>query len=191
MIVFSQFNYTKPDGFVLFYCQILLNFQGAYALMHVWSLSYVICNFIWVVGCIPTAQESHLPGSARAAPIACGAFCARAVAMQAYHYPLPLVIARSSCKLGVQTDRTRSRSLCRGHGVSSDVLAKVRTSQTKSDSICFHYTYCRKYPNPITKNFSFFLKFFSSFYVRQVGGYAARWRPVFRSAVLCIDTKAR
>ena len=38
MIVFSQFNYTKPDGFMLFYCQILLNFQGAYALMHVRSL---------------------------------------------------------------------------------------------------------------------------------------------------------
>ncbi len=39
MIVFSQFNDTKPDGFMLFYCQILLNFQGAYALMHVRSLS--------------------------------------------------------------------------------------------------------------------------------------------------------
>ena len=111
--------------------------------------------------------------------------------MQAYHYPLPLVIARSSCKLGVQTDRTRSRSLCRGHGVSSDVLAKVRMSQTKSDSICFHYTYCRKYPNPITKNFSFFLKFFSSFYARQVGRYAARWRPVFRSAAPCTNIKAK
>ena len=96
-----------------------------------------------------------------------------------------------AAKLGVQTDRTRSRGICRGHGVSSDVLAKVRMSQIKSVSICVHYTYCRKYPNPITKNFSFFLKFFSSFYVRQVGRYAARWRPVFRSAVLRIDTKAR
>lgn len=39
MIVFSQFNYAKPDGFMLFYCQILLNSQDTYALMHVRSLS--------------------------------------------------------------------------------------------------------------------------------------------------------
>ena len=42
MIVFSQFNYTKPDGFMLFYCQISLNFQGAYALIQVRSLSYLL-----------------------------------------------------------------------------------------------------------------------------------------------------
>ena len=45
MIVFNQFNYTKPDGFMLFYCQILLNFQGAYALMHVRSLR--LKDFLW------------------------------------------------------------------------------------------------------------------------------------------------
>lgn len=60
-----------------------------------------------------------------------------------------------AAKLGVQTDRTRSRGICRGHGVSSDVLAKVRTSQTKSDSICLHYIYCRKYSISTTKNLLF------------------------------------
>ena len=49
MIVFSQFNYTKPDGFMLFYCQILLNFQGAYALMHVRSLSNLMKNLEIIV----------------------------------------------------------------------------------------------------------------------------------------------
>ena len=32
VIVFRQLNYTKTIGFMLFLCQLLLNFQGAFAL---------------------------------------------------------------------------------------------------------------------------------------------------------------
>lgn len=31
----------KPDGFMLFYCQLLLNFQGSYTDFHVRSFSYL------------------------------------------------------------------------------------------------------------------------------------------------------
>lgn len=39
LIVFEQLNYTKPDGIHAILCQLLLNFQGAYALIQVRSLS--------------------------------------------------------------------------------------------------------------------------------------------------------
>ena len=39
VIVFLQLNYTKTIGFMLFLCQLLLNFQGAKAHFNVRSLS--------------------------------------------------------------------------------------------------------------------------------------------------------
>ena len=39
VIVFRQLNYTKTFGFMLFLCQLLLNFQGAWAHFNVRSLS--------------------------------------------------------------------------------------------------------------------------------------------------------
>ena len=41
LIVFEQLNYTKPDGIHAILCQLLLNFQGAYALIQVRSLSHL------------------------------------------------------------------------------------------------------------------------------------------------------
>ena len=40
VIVFWRLNYTKTIGFMLFLCQLLLNFQGAKAHFNVRSLSY-------------------------------------------------------------------------------------------------------------------------------------------------------
>jgi ppGpp synthetase/RelA/SpoT-type nucleotidyltranferase len=42
IIVSGQLNYIKSVGFMLFLCQLLLNFQGAQALIQVRSLSYRI-----------------------------------------------------------------------------------------------------------------------------------------------------
>ena len=47
VIVFRQLNYSKPFGFTLFLCQLLLNFQGAWAHFNVRSLSYFI--YFWVI----------------------------------------------------------------------------------------------------------------------------------------------
>ena len=90
-----------------------------------------------IAGCVPTSQEFHLPDSVRAAPIACGVLALKLCLCRCIMIPY---LWSSQSRIAYSASGqilARSRSVCRGHGGSSDVLAKVRTFQTKYHSIIF------------------------------------------------------